>query len=85
MSVLKRAMVTMAAAGAAGSLLLAAASAASAQTITRTPASFIGNFGNVTTGPSTVPANGDVNPYGVAVVPRVYFVDDDTNTLNLLN
>src|ERR1700674_5377134 len=25
---------------------------------------------NVTPGSSTVPANGDVNPYGVAVVPR---------------
>jgi hypothetical protein len=32
-------------------------------------ASFIGPL-NVTPGPSTVPANGDVNPYGVAVVPR---------------
>src|SRR5580765_3830859 len=30
--------------------------------------SFIGPL-NVTPGPSTVPANGDVNPYGVAVVP----------------
>jgi hypothetical protein len=70
MSVLKRAMLTMAAAGAASSLLLAAASGAYAQTAARTPASFIGNFNTVTTGPSTVPANGDVNPYGTAVVPR---------------
>lgn len=31
--------------------------------------SFIGPL-TVTPGPSTVPANGDVNPYGVAVVPR---------------
>jgi len=31
--------------------------------------SFIGPL-NVTPGPFTVPANGDVNPYGVAVVPR---------------
>ena len=31
--------------------------------------SFIGLL-TVTPGPSTVPANGDVNPYGVAVVPR---------------
>jgi hypothetical protein len=31
--------------------------------------SFIGSL-TVTPGPSTVPANGDVNPYGVAVVPR---------------
>jgi hypothetical protein len=31
--------------------------------------SFIGSL-TVTPGPPTVPANGDVNPYGVAVVPR---------------
>jgi hypothetical protein len=31
--------------------------------------SFIGSL-TVTPGPSTVPGNGDVNPYGVAVVPR---------------
>src|ERR1019366_8424141 len=31
--------------------------------------SFIGPL-TVTPGPSTVPANGNVNPYGVAVVPR---------------
>ena len=31
--------------------------------------SFVGTL-TVTPGPSTVPANGDVNPYGVAVVPR---------------
>jgi hypothetical protein len=31
--------------------------------------SFIGSL-TVTPGPSTVPSNGDVNPYGVAVVPR---------------
>ena len=34
-----------------------------------TASSFIGPL-SVTPGPSTVPANGDVNPYGVAVVPR---------------
>ena len=31
--------------------------------------SFIGNFNTVTTVSTTVPANGDVNPYGVALVP----------------
>ena len=31
--------------------------------------SFIGPL-SVTPGPSTVPSNGDVNPYGVAIVPR---------------
>jgi len=70
MSVLKRALATMAAAGAASSLMLAVASGAYAQTTTKTPTPFIGNFNTVTTGPSTVPANGDVNPYGTAVVPR---------------
>jgi hypothetical protein len=34
------------------------------------PRSFIGDLGTRTTVASTVPANGDVNPYGVAVVPR---------------
>lgn len=31
--------------------------------------SFIGSFNKISTVASTVPANGDVNPYGVAVVP----------------
>jgi hypothetical protein len=31
--------------------------------------SFIGNLHTVVQGPSTVPANGDLNPYGVAQVP----------------
>jgi len=66
MSVLKRAMVTIAAAGTVSTLMLAAASGASAQN--NPPNPFISNF-SVTQGPSTVPANGDVNPYGVAVVP----------------
>jgi len=34
-----------------------------------TASSFIGSL-SVTPGPSTVPANGDVNPYGVAIVKR---------------
>lgn len=32
--------------------------------------SFLGSFSNVSTITSTVPSNGDVNPYGVAVVPK---------------
>src|SRR5690242_6098965 len=32
--------------------------------------SFIGPFNTVSTIGSTVPPNGDVNPYGVAVIPR---------------
>lgn len=31
--------------------------------------SYIGQFHNISAGFSTVPANGDINPYGVAVVP----------------
>ena len=42
--------------------------------ITAVPASagtsFIGGFSTVTLVGSTVPGNGDINPYGVAVVPR---------------
>jgi hypothetical protein len=34
------------------------------------PGSFIGQFTNLSDIASTVPANGDVNPYGVAVVPK---------------
>ena len=69
MSVLKRAIVTLAAAGTVSTLTLAAASGASAQN--NPPKPFISNF-TVTQGPSTVPAppaSADVNPYGVAVVP----------------
>ncbi|PZS06875.1 MAG: hypothetical protein DLM70_04340 [Chloroflexi bacterium] len=36
----------------------------------RASGSFIGPFDTVRTVASTVPTNGDVNPYGVAVVPR---------------
>ena len=31
--------------------------------------SYLGRFNTISTVASTVPANGDVNPYGVAVVP----------------
>ena len=34
-----------------------------------TASSFVGSL-TVTPGPSTIPPNGDINPYGVAVVPR---------------
>jgi len=46
----------------AGSGILAGAASAST--------SFIGPLNTVTPIASTIPANGDVNPYGVAVVPR---------------
>jgi hypothetical protein len=59
------------------------------------PPAFLSQFSNVVHGASTVPANGDVNPYGIVVVPRntgklveggergIWFVDDGTNTLNV--
>ena len=56
------AIVTATAGLLAGSGILAGAASASPI--------FIGPLHTVTTLASTVPANGDVNPYGVAVVPR---------------
>jgi hypothetical protein len=53
-------------AGAAATAVLAVAPAAQAGT----PGSFIGRFHKLTTIGSTVPANGDVNPYGTALVTR---------------
>jgi hypothetical protein len=38
--------------------------------VAATSGSFIGGFHTISTIASTVPANGDVNPYGIAVVPR---------------
>src|SRR5271155_2801575 len=35
-----------------------------------TPPAFLSQFSNVVPGPSTVPTNGDVNPYGIVVVPQ---------------
>lgn len=48
---------------------------------------FIQNFQNITTKASTVPANGDVNPYGVAVVPVTagVLVKDDILVSNFNN
>jgi hypothetical protein len=61
--------ITRAAAVAAGTVALAAfAIAPAAQAGTHS--SFIGQFHKIKTIASTVPHNGDVNPYGVAVVPR---------------
>jgi hypothetical protein len=53
--------------GAAG---LLAASGTFAASASASPMSFIGNLHHTKVVASTVPANGDVNPYGVAVVPR---------------
>ena len=49
-------------------LSLAAAQTSAAASSARPP--FVGPLHTVSTLASTVPANGDVNPYGVAVVPR---------------
>jgi len=49
--------------------LLAATLALTPVLASASPKSFIGPL-TVTPGPSTVPANGDVNPYGVAVIPQ---------------
>lgn len=54
------------AAGAIAATAFAAAPAAQALTQT---SSFIGQFNTLSTVASTVPHNGDLNPYGVAVVP----------------
>jgi hypothetical protein len=63
MSVTQR--LARAAAVTTGAAALAAFAFAPAQALT--PGTFIGKFHKITTIASTVPANGDVNPYGVAV------------------
>ena len=56
-------LLSVAAAAAVAGVLPAAAS-------TGAGGSFIGGLHNVATVSSTIPANGDVNPYGVAIVPK---------------
>jgi hypothetical protein len=50
-------------------VVVVAAIAVLAEPAAATLGSFIGGFNNVMTVASTVPKNGDVNPYGVAVAP----------------
>jgi hypothetical protein len=57
-----------AAAGAITALGLAATPAAVAQPIGST--GYLSQFSKITTVASTVPGNGDVNPYGIVVIPR---------------
>ena len=60
--------------GVVGSLTIAAAiafPAAAGASSHYNPPSYLSHFSTVTTVASTVPANGDVNPYGITVVPRV--------------
>src|SRR5215469_16262698 len=58
------AAVALACLGAAG-----IAGIATAQVAGAAPGTFIGPLNNVQTVASTVPKNGDINPYGVAVAP----------------
>jgi hypothetical protein len=62
----RRVMAAAVAAGAAGGLALAPAAPA----LAGAHSSFIGRFHLLTTIGSTVPRNGDVNPYGIVVVGR---------------
>jgi hypothetical protein len=67
MPVRKLAAAATAAAAAIGLMALAVAPAASASPAWR-PSSFLKQFHKLTTIASTVPANGDLNPYGVWIV-----------------
>jgi hypothetical protein len=64
MSSIRRFAAATIAAGAAAGLAVTPA----AQALARPRPSFIGQFHKITTVASTVPAHGDVNPYGVAVI-----------------
>ena len=67
MSVIHRiALASAATVGAVAAAAFAMAPAAGAQA--QSSSSFIGHFHTLSTIASTVPANGDVNPYGVAVI-----------------
>ena len=61
--------VTLAVAGATGVVLAAGIALAPAAGASTQP-SFVGGFNTVTKVASTIPKNGDLNPYGVAVVTR---------------
>src|ERR1700685_2217314 len=66
MLVRHRVVAAVAAVGAIASAGLAAAPLAQANSVT--PSAFISHFSNLHTIASTVPANGDVNPYGMFVL-----------------
>ena len=63
----RRSATVMAAISLTGTTLGVALATSDAQA---TPPGFLAQFDNVVPGPSTVPANGDVNPYGIVVVPQ---------------
>jgi hypothetical protein len=66
MSVIHRAAAAAVTAGLAAVAGLVMAPAAGA--MTHSPSSFIGNFHKLRTIGSTVPRNGDVNPYGTVLI-----------------
>src|SRR6476660_1762984 len=57
-------------AGASGVLLATAVATAAPVAARSAPSTFLGPLHTLTRVASTVPGNGDLNPYGVAVVPR---------------
>jgi hypothetical protein len=63
------AMIGLGLAAAACSSTTSTSSSSSSSARSATPAAFLGELHGLTQVASTVPANGDVNPYGVAVVP----------------
>lgn len=63
----RRSAVVMGVLSLAGTTLGVVITSGSAQA---TPSGFLTRFANVVPGPSTVPTNGDVNPYGIVVVPQ---------------
>ncbi len=63
----RRTAIGLAVASLAGTTLGVAITTGNAQA---DPPSFLSQFSNVVPGPSTVPSNGDVNPYGIVVVPQ---------------
>jgi hypothetical protein len=62
----RRSAVVVALVSLTGTTLGIAMTAGNAQA---NPQGFLSQFDSVVPGPSTVPANGDVNPYGIVVVP----------------
>ncbi len=66
----RRSAAAIAAVVTAAAGLLAGAGLASAAPANNTSSTFIGPLHHIRVISSTVPKNGDVNPYGVAVVPR---------------
>ncbi len=68
MSILRRVSAAPVLAAVAGAAALTTAMAAAPAAQAAPQASFIGNLHKISTVASTVPANGDVNPYGVAVI-----------------